>query len=64
MLEKCCENGEILRNSAILARTCGGKRTEKCAEMAEKCDSMAAGEEGISESDGQCFASETVGASK
>ena len=64
MSEKCCENGEILRNSAIFARTCGGKRTEKCAEMAEKCDWNVAGEVGISESDGQCFASETKGASK
>ena len=64
MSEICCENGEILRNSAIFARWDSGKCTKKRADMAEKCAKMVAGEVGISESDGQCFASETVGASK
>ena len=45
-----------------------GMRGEKCAEMcawmAKKCDWKVAGEVSISESNGRCFASETIGASK
>ena len=37
---------------------------EMCAEKAEKCDWNAADGAGISESNGRCFASETIGASK
>ena len=42
----------------------GEKCAEMCAWMAEKCGWNAADGVGISESDGRCFASETIGASK
>ena len=61
---KIAKNGEILQILTFFE----GMRGEKCAEMsawmAKKCDWKVAGVTGISESDGRCFASETIGASK
>ena len=37
---------------------------EMCAWVAEKCGCNVVCEAGISESNGRCFASETIGASK
>jgi hypothetical protein len=43
---------------------CGEKCAKMCAWVAEKCGWNVAGVTGISESDGRCFASETIDASK
>ena len=61
---KIAKNGEILQILTFFE----GMRGEKCAEMsaekAKKCAKVVAGGAYISESNGRCFASETIGASK
>lgn len=50
--------------NAVFDGKCGEKCAKMCAWVAEKCGWNVAGVTGISESNGRCFASETIGASK
>ena len=54
------KRGFCEKNGRVCAEMCA----EMSAWMAKKCDWKVAGVTGISESDGRCFASETIGASK
>jgi hypothetical protein len=53
----------LIKNAVFVEKN-GRVCAEMCAEKAKKCGWKVADEAGISESNGRCFASETIGASK